>query len=126
VSTAAADLMPARGFGRAQRCLKTIIDQVSTLGDGIEYRGRRYHSLSEVARRITGTRWSGPRFFGLKAARKNHVANDGMSLPEVSDESVDLIFSFDSLIHTEADAFASYLLEFRRVLKPGGSGWKTG
>ena len=48
--------------------------QVSTLEDGVEYRGRRYHSLSEVAREITGTRWSGPRFFGLKAARKNRVA----------------------------------------------------
>jgi hypothetical protein len=48
--------------------------QVSTLRDGVEYRGQRYRSLSEVARRITGTRWSGPRFFGLKAARKNHAA----------------------------------------------------
>jgi hypothetical protein len=48
--------------------------QVATLGDGIEYRGRRYRSLSEVARQITGTRWSGPRFFGLKAAARDRVA----------------------------------------------------
>src|SRR5262249_10429380 len=34
--------------------------------NGYEYRGLRYRSLSEVARRITGTRWSGPLFFGLK------------------------------------------------------------
>lgn len=33
---------------------------------GYEYQGGRYKSLSEVARRITGTRWSGPAFFGLK------------------------------------------------------------
>jgi len=32
---------------------------------GFLYGGRRYRSLSEVARAITGTRWSGPRFFGL-------------------------------------------------------------
>jgi len=32
---------------------------------GFEYAGRGYGSLSEVARAITGTRWSGPRFFGL-------------------------------------------------------------
>jgi Protein of unknown function (DUF2924) len=31
-----------------------------------EYRSARYHSLSEIARLITGTRWSGPLFFGLK------------------------------------------------------------
>jgi hypothetical protein len=31
-----------------------------------EYRCRRYDSLSEIARLITGTRWSGPLFFGLK------------------------------------------------------------
>lgn len=31
-----------------------------------EYKGARYESLSEIARLITGTRWSGPLFFGLK------------------------------------------------------------
>ncbi len=39
---------------------------VSVLDDGAEYRGTRYRSLSEIARKITGTRWSGPAFFGLK------------------------------------------------------------
>jgi hypothetical protein len=34
---------------------------------GLTWRGRRYRSLSAVARAITGTRWSGPRFFGLLA-----------------------------------------------------------
>jgi hypothetical protein len=33
---------------------------------GVLYRGGRYRSLSEVARIITGCRWSGPAFFGLK------------------------------------------------------------
>lgn len=33
------------------------------------YRGDRHQSLSEVARRITGARWNGPRFFGLRAAK---------------------------------------------------------
>ena len=40
---------------------------VVILGDGVEWRGQRYRSLSVVAREITGTRWSGPRFFGLTA-----------------------------------------------------------
>ena len=34
--------------------------------NGFEYRGARYESLSEIARLITGTRWSGPLFFGLR------------------------------------------------------------
>ncbi len=33
---------------------------------GYEYDGKRYASLSEIARLITGTRWSGPLFFGLR------------------------------------------------------------
>jgi hypothetical protein len=40
--------------------------QVRVLEEGVLYRGERYRSLSEIARLITGTRWSGPRFFGLK------------------------------------------------------------
>ena len=35
-----------------------------------EYQGRRYASLSVIAREITGTRWSGPLFFGLRTSRK--------------------------------------------------------
>ena len=48
--------------------------QVTALDEGILYRDKRYRSLSEVAREITGTRWSGPRFFGLKGAAQNRVA----------------------------------------------------
>jgi|SRR6266446_6587734 hypothetical protein len=51
-----------------------VIHQVTVLEDGIVLRGKRYKSLSEVARVITGSRWSGPLFFGLKSTAKeqNH------------------------------------------------------
>ncbi len=39
---------------------------VLVLEDGFEWNGERHHSLSAIAREITGTHWSGPRFFGLK------------------------------------------------------------
>ncbi len=39
---------------------------VLVLQDGFEWNGERRHSLSAIAREITGTQWSGPRFFGLK------------------------------------------------------------
>ena len=41
--------------------------QVTIIEKGVLYRGQRYRSMSEVARLITGARWSGPRFFGVKA-----------------------------------------------------------
>lgn len=42
---------------------------VTVVVDGFEHEGRRYRSLSSVARAITGTQWNGPLFFGLRAAR---------------------------------------------------------
>jgi hypothetical protein len=42
-----------------------VMHRVLVLDDGFEHEGQRYRSLSEVARRITGTRWPGPRLFGL-------------------------------------------------------------
>jgi Protein of unknown function (DUF2924) len=42
--------------------------------EGFDYRGKRYRSLSEIAREITGTRWSGPLFFGLKRNRESRPA----------------------------------------------------
>ena len=43
--------------------------QVLVVEDGFEHEGQRYKSLSMIARKITGTRWSGPLFFGLKDRR---------------------------------------------------------
>jgi len=42
---------------------------VTVLPDGFEYEGRPYRSLSAIARAITGTRWNGWSFFGLKNQR---------------------------------------------------------
>ena len=44
--------------------------RVVVLDNDVTYRGRRYKSLSEVARAITGARWSGPLFFGLRGRAK--------------------------------------------------------
>jgi hypothetical protein len=41
----------------------------TVLDDAFEYQGRRYRSLSAIARAITGTRWNGPAFFGLRNHR---------------------------------------------------------
>ena len=43
----------------------------TVLADGFEYRGKRYGSLSAIAHRVTGTRWNGFHFFGLKQEWKH-------------------------------------------------------
>jgi Protein of unknown function (DUF2924) len=42
--------------------------RVMVMADGFAYDGKTFASLSEIASAITGTRWNGPRFFGLRAA----------------------------------------------------------
>ena len=44
--------------------------QVTVLKDGFLYRTKHFRSLSLIARTITGSRWSGPLFFGLKSSKK--------------------------------------------------------
>jgi hypothetical protein len=44
---------------------------VNVEGKEYEYGGGRYQSLSEIARLITGTQWSGPLFFGLKTKQSS-------------------------------------------------------
>jgi hypothetical protein len=52
-----------------------IQHQVMVLEQGFSYRGKHYRSLSEVARLTTGSRWSGPLFFGLK--NRTEALGDG-------------------------------------------------
>ena len=67
---------PNRELQRRLRILKTgatLVRQwrghthtVLVREDGFEYDGQRYRSLTVIAERITGSHWSGPRFFGLR------------------------------------------------------------
>jgi hypothetical protein len=45
------------------------VHEVVVLDGGYEYRGNRHRSLTAIAHRITGAKWSGPRFFGLHSPR---------------------------------------------------------
>lgn len=44
-----------------------VIHEVQVTDEGYVYQGETYKSLSPIANRITGTRWSGPMFFGTKS-----------------------------------------------------------
>ncbi len=52
---------------RLYRSWRGVTQEILVLEGGYGWQGKSYASLSEVARAITGTRWSGPRFFGLQA-----------------------------------------------------------
>ena len=51
---------------RLVREWRGVTHSVLVHADGFEWSGRRYRSLTLVAREITGAHWSGPRFFGLR------------------------------------------------------------
>ncbi len=59
---------------RMVREWKGKLHEVSVLPEGYEYNGQTYRSLSVIARAITGTRWSGPAFFGIKGCAKKEAA----------------------------------------------------
>ena len=50
-----------------------IAHTVTVLKEGFEWGGQRYKSLSAVAREISGTRWNGYRFFGLRERKREDV-----------------------------------------------------
>jgi hypothetical protein len=94
----------APGHGRWTQFLKDYCSQLVVLDLGahcIEACKRRFSSCSHIT---------------------YHV-NDGRSLEPVPDGSVDFAFSFDSLVHAEADVIASYLNALAAKLTPDGVGF---
>lgn len=67
---------------RLVRQWRNEVHLVNVETKGYEYRGIHYRSLSEIARLITGTRWSGPAFFGLKSV---HAENNKKNNAKVNE-----------------------------------------
>jgi SAM-dependent methyltransferase len=92
------------------------------LGPG---QGRWTHFLRDHGDRLVGVdvaahalEFSRARFAGDERVELH--LGDGTSLPMVAGGSVDFCFSFDSLVHAEADVLAAYASELARVLAPDG------
>ena len=49
--------------------------RVTVMAEGFAYGGKTFASLSEIAFKITGTKWNGPRFFGLRSAERQEAAD---------------------------------------------------
>ena len=58
-----------------------------------------------------------------EAPQASFHVNDGLVFPMVDEESVDFAFSFDSLVHAEADVLRSYVSELASKLSPHGVGF---
>jgi SAM-dependent methyltransferase len=91
----------APGYGRWTQFLREYCDSLI----GVD--------LSEVCVTASRDRFSGD-------SRLQFEVGDGLRLPVIPDASIDFAFSFDSLVHAEADVLESYALELARVLKPNG------
>jgi hypothetical protein len=72
-----AEISPVRRVAPGTRLIRDWHGRshhVTVLDKGYEYAGTRYSSLSEIARLITGSRWSGPLFFGLRGSPSRESA----------------------------------------------------
>jgi cyclopropane fatty-acyl-phospholipid synthase-like methyltransferase len=100
------------------------LEHVVDLGAG---KGRNCEFLLKVFDRVTAVDVSQE---NVNACRKrfarrnvNVIKSDGYSLKEFQDDSVDLIYSFDSFVHFDLEIVMSYIKEFHRVLSPGSYGF---
>ena len=91
----------ACGFGRWTHYLRQLSDRIVAIDlsqECIDACSKRFEDCSDV---------------------ELH-ANDGRSLDMVTDQSIDLVFSFDSLVHVDAESLGAYISQLPRVLTPDG------
>ena len=69
---------------RLLRTWEGVTHEVMVVDDGFIWSGKMWRSLSAIARDITGTRWSGPRFFGLNVTMESNASEQKA---EVSDHA---------------------------------------
>ena len=94
----------APGYGRWTRFLKDLCERLTVIdlsAGCIEHCRRRFASSNHIT----------------------YFTNDGKSLDMIADQSVDFVFSFDSLVHAEADVLEAYLRQLARKLTPNGVGF---
>ena len=94
----------APGFGRCTQFLKDLCDHLIVV------------DISEKCIKACQER------FHECATIEYHI-NDGRSLDMISDQSIDFIFSWDSLVHADKSVMEAYIRQFSRILKPGGFGF---
>ena len=65
------------------------LHEVYVVPDGFSWQGKTYVSLSTIARKITGTKWNGPRFFGLRDNRTDQAETEKAAFdPKITHKGV--------------------------------------
>lgn len=122
-------------FSRAERdmerdwneIIRPILEHVSygTVLDIAAGRGRNSARLAARAKQVICLDIN-PENIGFMQARFKgdrrfrFIQNDGVTLDGIADESVDLAYSFDSMVHFDMEVVISYVNESFRVVRPGG------
>jgi hypothetical protein len=70
VEPAGCPMLRLKPGSKLMRAWRGKTHTVLVLDDGFEHNGKRYTSLTQLAGALTGTHWSGPRFFGLVAPQQ--------------------------------------------------------
>lgn len=94
----------APGFGRCTQFLLSLCNELTLVDlaeNCIEACRKRFESYSRV----------------------KYFVNDGKSLDMIEDDSVDFVFSWDSLVHAESDVLQAYVKQLSLKLRPGGCGF---
>lgn len=94
----------APGYGRWTHYLREQCDHLTVV------------DLSERCIDVCRERFAGDE-------RISYFVNDGRSLAMLPDGSIDFVFSFDSLVHAEADVMREYIAQLARKLTPHGIGF---
>jgi SAM-dependent methyltransferase len=99
-------------------CYSTVVD----LAAG---HGRNAYRLIENATHVTCVDINPENIAFLKRRFKNDrrftvIQNNGVGLPQIPDNSVDLAYSFDSMVHFDLEIVIAYVKEFYRIVRPGG------
>jgi ubiquinone/menaquinone biosynthesis C-methylase UbiE len=97
---------------------KTILEIAPGFGRWTQYLRNLCNSLIAVDIAENCIEYCRKRFAGQ--ADIHFFVNDGKTLNMATDNSVDFIFSFDSLVHVEMDVLDSYIKEFSRILNQNG------
>lgn len=94
----------AVGWGRNTEKLRHISDQVIGVDinqECVDHCAKRFEGVDNVG----------------------FIKTDGTELTGIADNSVDLIYCFDAMVHFQPEIVDAYVTEFARVLKPGGIGF---
>lgn len=94
----------AVGWGRNTEMLRRICDKVIGIDinqESIDYCTERFKGIDNVS----------------------FIKTDGAELKGIEDNSVDLMYCFDAMVHFQPEVVDAYVAEFARVLKPGGFGF---